>query len=433
MSDYVSDSKSVMDNAIRIIQAMIDVAADSGWLATALGCMNLIQMILQGRRVDDLSAMTLPKVTAAAAAALERQGIRSVAQLAALAQLSAHELQQPHQRQAGSPQAVRDVLVGAGLSRDAADEAAKVAARLPLVHVQTSLRTPARPYKEGYEGPPETTGDADGSGGDLTVEVALTRRGAAGRGGAGAGPRAYTPGSPKVRTRTPLQSDEPEAPDRSRANSSLPCSSSVGRAAQDVLLSRLGRPLLLQVKEEGWWLVVGDRRTRELYALKRVGFSGKASAKLFVPAGAAGKGSALTLFLVSDCYLGLDQEIRITGAGDDDSSALRINGAGSALPAPRTEEFSSVGVADDDTRGAPQRERRIRSGPSGPAAEIAEIEEAQPTLDCTLDPAVRASLFVATAGGGGGGAAGGGAVEGEEEDSDEEEFWDMAVGGRPSF
>ena len=39
-------------------------------------------------------------------------------------------------------------------------------------------------------------------------------------------------------------------------------------------------PLFPKMKEEGWWLVLGDRTTRELMALKRVGFGSHATAKL---------------------------------------------------------------------------------------------------------------------------------------------------------
>jgi hypothetical protein len=38
-------------------------------------------------------------------------------------------------------------------------------------------------------------------------------------------------------------------------------------------------PALLQVKEEGWWLVAGDSRTGELYALKRVSFGQRTTAR----------------------------------------------------------------------------------------------------------------------------------------------------------
>ncbi|XP_059501244.1 activating signal cointegrator 1 complex subunit 3 [Stegostoma tigrinum] len=60
--DYATDTKSVLDQAIRICQAMLDVAANNGWLATALNIINLIQMVIQGRWVHDSSLLTLPNV-----------------------------------------------------------------------------------------------------------------------------------------------------------------------------------------------------------------------------------------------------------------------------------------------------------------------------------------------------------------------------------
>lgn len=47
ISDYVTDLKSVLDQSIRIIQAMIDICANSGWLSSAITCMRLLQMIMQ--------------------------------------------------------------------------------------------------------------------------------------------------------------------------------------------------------------------------------------------------------------------------------------------------------------------------------------------------------------------------------------------------
>lgn len=47
ISDYVTDLKSVLDQSIRIIQAMIDICSNSGWLLSAINCMNLLQMVMQ--------------------------------------------------------------------------------------------------------------------------------------------------------------------------------------------------------------------------------------------------------------------------------------------------------------------------------------------------------------------------------------------------
>ena len=47
ISDYVTDTKSVLDQSLRILQAMTDVSADAGWLDTALATMMLVQSLMQ--------------------------------------------------------------------------------------------------------------------------------------------------------------------------------------------------------------------------------------------------------------------------------------------------------------------------------------------------------------------------------------------------
>lgn len=60
ITDYVTDQKSVLDQAVRILQAMVDVAADGGWLLTTLRCMHLMQMVVQGQWLDQSSFAQLP-------------------------------------------------------------------------------------------------------------------------------------------------------------------------------------------------------------------------------------------------------------------------------------------------------------------------------------------------------------------------------------
>lgn len=47
ISDYVTDTKSVLDQSLRILQAITDVSADAGWLDTALATMLLVQSLMQ--------------------------------------------------------------------------------------------------------------------------------------------------------------------------------------------------------------------------------------------------------------------------------------------------------------------------------------------------------------------------------------------------
>ena len=64
------------------------------------------------------------------------------------------------------------------------------------------------------------------------------------------------------------------------------------------------------MKEEGWWLVLGDVDTHELLALKRISFADHTTARLTFPVvnGAGRNMAGVTLYLVSDSYLGLDQQ-----------------------------------------------------------------------------------------------------------------------------
>lgn len=61
-SDYLTDTKSVLDQSIRVLQAMIDICAEKGWLATVLQVQQVMQCIIQARWQDDCVALTLPNV-----------------------------------------------------------------------------------------------------------------------------------------------------------------------------------------------------------------------------------------------------------------------------------------------------------------------------------------------------------------------------------
>lgn len=42
---------------------MIDMSADEGWLATSLRIMHIVQMVIQGRWLQDSTLMTLPSIS----------------------------------------------------------------------------------------------------------------------------------------------------------------------------------------------------------------------------------------------------------------------------------------------------------------------------------------------------------------------------------
>ena len=80
IADYATDTKNLLDNALRVLNAMIDVAANDGRLGPALACMRLAQCIVQARLPSDSALRQLPGVRSAeAAVALARSlGISGV-------------------------------------------------------------------------------------------------------------------------------------------------------------------------------------------------------------------------------------------------------------------------------------------------------------------------------------------------------------------
>ncbi|KAJ3219925.1 activating signal cointegrator 1 complex subunit [Dinochytrium kinnereticum] len=59
-ADYATDTTSVLDQSIRIMQAMIDVSASRGYLKTTKGIMTLMQCIKQARWPHDSPLLMLP-------------------------------------------------------------------------------------------------------------------------------------------------------------------------------------------------------------------------------------------------------------------------------------------------------------------------------------------------------------------------------------
>ena len=48
ITDFKTDTKSVLDQSIRVLQGMIDITAHKGYLETCLNLVHLLQMLVQG-------------------------------------------------------------------------------------------------------------------------------------------------------------------------------------------------------------------------------------------------------------------------------------------------------------------------------------------------------------------------------------------------
>ncbi|KAF3438089.1 hypothetical protein FNV43_RR20845 [Rhamnella rubrinervis] len=214
ISDYVTDLKSVLDQSIRIIQAMIDICANSGWLSSSITCMHLLQMVMQGLWFDkDSSLWMLPCMNVELAESLSRREIFSLQQL-----LNLHK-------------ATLQTMIG----NFPASRLYQDMQHFP--HIQVQIRLDQRDNNAGKS--PSL---------NIRLEKTGPRRKAM---------RAFTPRFPKV-------------------------------------------------KDEAWWLVLGNTSTSELHALKRVSFSDHLVTHMELPPDPTVQG--MKLILVSDCYLGFEQE-----------------------------------------------------------------------------------------------------------------------------
>lgn len=94
---------------------------------------------------------------------------------------------------------------------------------------------------------------------------------------------------------------------------------------EDVNLTELGKvsaPLFPKEKKESWWVVIGDAKRNSLLSLKRVSLQQVQNIKLEFMAPEEAGDYELTLYCMSDSYLGCDQEysVDLNVAVADDSS-----------------------------------------------------------------------------------------------------------------
>ncbi|XP_058180771.1 DExH-box ATP-dependent RNA helicase DExH14 [Rhododendron vialii] len=215
ITDYVTDLKSVLDQSIRIIQAMIDICANSGWLSSTITCMHLLQMVMQGLWFGSNTALwMLPCMTDDLVGSLSRRGISNVQQLLDL------------------PRSNLQALIGNSNA--------------------------SRLYQ-----------DLDHF--------------------------------PRVQVRLKLQKKNPDDGKAITLNIRLEKTNSHCKT------SRAFTPRFPKLKDEAWWLVLGNTSTSELYALKRVSFSDRLATHMELPS-TPNTIQGMKLILVSDCYLGFEQE-----------------------------------------------------------------------------------------------------------------------------
>ena len=118
--------------------------------------------------------------------------------------------------------------------------------------------------------------------------------------------------------------EDGESGDDSFSEDELPVSGEEMDEEEVKQLGVVSAPLFPKEKREGWWIVVGDTTSNTLHALKRVNLVQRQKAVLEFLAPEEAGDYNLTLFCMSDSYLGCDQEYSVplsVAAGDDESES----------------------------------------------------------------------------------------------------------------
>ncbi|XP_013419499.1 activating signal cointegrator 1 complex subunit 3-like isoform X1 [Lingula anatina] len=262
-TDYLTDTKSVLDQAIRILQAMLDATADQGNLIPALHVINLVQMVVQGRWAHESSLLILPHIHSYNLHCIryvgdktgkKRTAIESLPELMAYAE-DRFEL-------------LLEMLEGE-IERKEISQVYTVLQQLPVIDVKMTVR-----------------GWWEGETGQVEKMVPMSHKG----------------GSRPDKDWIPVHADQEYV-----LNVELRRANKVKKHDSKAYTSRFPKP-----KDEGWFLVIGEVDKKELIALKRVGYvRNRTNVQLALYTPEIPGRVIYTLYLMSDAYLGLDQQYDI--------------------------------------------------------------------------------------------------------------------------
>nr|AAI69103.1 Ascc3 protein [Rattus norvegicus] len=268
--DYDTDTKTVLDQALRVCQAMLDVAASQGWLVTTLNITHLIQMVIQGRWLKDSSLLTIPNI--------EQHHLH-------LFRKWKPPVKGPHAKCRTSIECLPELIhacegkehvfssmVEKELQPAKTKQAWNFLSHLPVINVGISVKGSWDDSVEGHNELSISTLTADKRDENTWIKLHADQQ--------------YVLQVSLQRVHFEFHKVKHE--------------------------SHAVTPRFPKLKDEGWFLILGEVDKRELVAVKRVGFvrtHHEASISFFTPE-APGR-YIFTLYLMSDCYLGLDQQYDI--------------------------------------------------------------------------------------------------------------------------
>ncbi|XP_011704031.1 PREDICTED: activating signal cointegrator 1 complex subunit 3 isoform X2 [Wasmannia auropunctata] len=243
-TDYITDLKSVLDQAIRIIQAMIDTVAERGWLTSTLRIMQLFQMIVQARWIDESAITTLPYI--------RKEDLHLFSSLSRALPILCSVTCDNYNK--------LEKVLRENYRVDQIHEIQQVIRNMPRISVDLMLENSW----------------------DINVEKKQMLK---------------------------LKNDDYVPVRRNEEHTLI-----IGlKRMNNSKTLKAHCPMFLKGKDESWFLVLGDIQNRELWALKRVsGINNQLRYHQlqFTTPNSLGT-TKLAFYLISDCYMGLDQQYSI--------------------------------------------------------------------------------------------------------------------------
>ncbi|KAL7033852.1 hypothetical protein ACKWTF_007745 [Chironomus riparius] len=248
-TDFATDTKSVLDQSIRILQAMVDYVAENGWLATTLRIQMLMQCVIQARWQDDHIALCLPHVNEQNCHVFDKikidYPILTLPLLKEKCIKNYEALAGPLRKEFEEPQI---------------EQIYKVIKDLPTINIEMKIRGPLKKETEVDQlvAQPSNRNQwiqihADE---EYTLIVSLHR---------------------------------------------------LGIRSSNYIYCRFPKP-----KDENWFLTIGNQENGELIGLKRVNYKSARSSHHLVLSPLSNIGRVIyTVYFISDGYIGLDQQYNV--------------------------------------------------------------------------------------------------------------------------
>ncbi|KAJ1966745.1 Pre-mRNA splicing [Dimargaris verticillata] len=274
--DLASDQTQILAKMIPLIQACVDVLSSHGWLKPAMEAMELAQMCVQAQWNTESPLKQIPNFARELIQQAKAMGAESVFDVVEMADEDRQQL-----------------LASLGPRQVA--QVADFVNRYPEIEVVHELADPD-----------DIVCDQP-----ATLQVGLERD---------------------------MGEGDDSDPEQHAAAPSGPTSQLSGTNATQHVVGPVIAPYYPFTKDEGWWVVLGDPKTQTLASIKRVNFQERVAVKLeFVAPSEPGE-HRFMLYLMSDSFVGCDQEFEVTfqarpdeeeDSDDEDANSDAMSASGS--------------------------------------------------------------------------------------------------------